>query len=45
MTLETTEEEALNMAKEIQSVQNAIDGKNIVKVIYKPGKILNLIAK
>ncbi|NCN95345.1 MAG: leucine--tRNA ligase, partial [Bdellovibrionales bacterium] len=45
ITLDTAEEEALKKAKEITSVQNAIEGKTISKVIYKPGKILNLIVK
>ncbi|MEO0337294.1 MAG: leucine--tRNA ligase, partial [Pseudomonadota bacterium] len=39
------EAKAVDMAKEISAVQNALEGKNIVKVIYKAGKILNLIAK
>lgn len=45
ITLETSEEEAVHKAKEITSVRNALEGKTISKVIYKPGKILNLIAK
>ncbi|MCH2535177.1 MAG: leucine--tRNA ligase [Bdellovibrionales bacterium] len=45
VTESTSEEEALDMAKKLTAVSNAIDGKNIVKVIYKPGKILNIIAK
>ena len=45
VTENTSEEEALDMAKKLTAVSNAIDGKNIVKVIYKPGKILNIIAK
>lgn len=43
--LEASEEEALKKAKEITSVRNALEGKTIAKIIYKPGKILNLIAK
>ena len=39
------EAEALEKAKEVASVQNALAGKNLSRVIYKPGKILNLIAK
>lgn len=39
------EELALEKAKEVVAVQNAIAGKNLARVIYKPGKILNLIAK
>ncbi|MAV91546.1 MAG: leucine--tRNA ligase [Bdellovibrionaceae bacterium] len=45
ISLDTSEEEAVKKAKEITSVKNAIEGKTIAKVIYKPGKILNLIAK
>ena len=45
VTDQTSEEEAVAMAKEVGAVANALEGKNIVKVIYKPGKILNLIAK
>lgn len=32
-------------AKEIQGVKNAIEGKTIVKEIYIPGKIINIVAK
>ena len=42
---DASEEEAVKAAKELTTVQNAIADKNIVKVIYRAGKILNLIAK
>jgi leucyl-tRNA synthetase len=42
---DASQDEAVVLAKGIQSVQNAIEGKNIVKIIYRSGKILNLIAK
>ncbi len=45
VTLDTSEEEALELAKQIASVSNALEGKQLVKIFYKPGKILNLIAK
>jgi leucyl-tRNA synthetase len=45
VTLQTTEEEAVNLAKQINSVANALQNVAIAKVIYKPGKILNLIAR
>ena len=45
ISLETPEDEAVKLAEELSSVQNAIQGKNKVKVIYKAGKILNLIVK
>ncbi len=45
LSLDCAEEEAVKLAKEISAVQNALKDKNIVKVIYKAGKILNIIAK
>lgn len=36
---------AVNQAQQIVAVKNAMDGKSVVKAIYKPGKILNLIVK
>jgi leucyl-tRNA synthetase len=45
VTLNTTEAEALTLAKSINSVANAIGSMAIAKVIYKPGKILNIIVK
>ena len=32
-------------AKEIPAVAKAIEGKNIVKEIYVPGRIVNIVAK
>jgi len=45
LTKETQEDEAMEKAKAISAVANAIDGKTIHKVIYKPGRVLNIIAK
>ena len=45
ITLNTPEEDAVALAKQIASVQNALSGVQIIKIIYKAGKILNLIAK
>ncbi len=45
VTLETTEDQALILAKDVLAIKNALVDKTLVKVIYKPGKILNLIAK
>lgn len=45
LSVNASEEEAMAKAKELQSVLNALDGKNIARVIYKAGKILNIIAK
>ena len=42
---EAEEEEAMKEALEIASVNKAIDGKPIRKVIYVKGKILNIVAK
>lgn len=39
------EDEALALARQVNAVKNALDGKNVAKVIYKPGKILNIIVK
>jgi leucyl-tRNA synthetase len=40
-----SKEEALNKAKQLPNVQKWIDGKNIVKEIYVPGKIINIVVK
>jgi leucyl-tRNA synthetase len=45
VTQQTTEEEALQLAKSINSVANAIGNMALAKVIYKPGRILNIIVK
>ncbi len=42
---EASEADALAKALEISGVQNAVGGKPIDKVIYKAGRILNLIVK
>src|SRR5699024_5985732 len=44
ISLGASEEEALELARKIVAVQNALEGKTLKKVIYKPGQILNLIA-
>ena len=36
---------ALEVAKSVENISTHLDGKNIVKVIYRPGKILNLVVK
>ncbi len=38
-------EEALAFAKADEKVQAALDGKNLVKEIYVPNKIVNLVVK
>lgn len=45
LKLDTSEEEAVALALQLQTVKNAMDAKSIAKVIYKPGKILNIIVK
>ncbi|MBE8221930.1 MAG: leucine--tRNA ligase [Bdellovibrionales bacterium] len=42
---QATEEEAIKKAETLKSYTQAVDGKNIIKIIYKSGKILNIIAK
>ena len=39
----TSESEALKAAKEKTAVQKALKGKTVKKVIYKAGRILNII--
>ncbi len=39
------EETAVTAAKACPTVAKHLEGKNLVRVIYKPGRILNLIAK
>jgi leucyl-tRNA synthetase len=43
--LDTSEPEAMALATGENGVANALQGLKIDKVIYKPGKILNIIAK
>jgi len=45
LKIDAAEKEAVDLALQLQTVKNAIDGKMIAKVIYKPGKILNIIVK
>ena len=41
--MDTPEEEAVSKAKALHTVVNAIGDKSIVKIIYRAGRILNLI--
>ncbi|MFP5519561.1 MAG: leucine--tRNA ligase [Bdellovibrionia bacterium] len=45
IAVDASEEAAVALAKELPTVANALGGKEPEKVIYRPGKILNLIAK
>lgn len=42
---EATQEDVMNAAKEVERVQAQLDGKEIKKIIYVPGRILNIVAK
>jgi leucyl-tRNA synthetase len=42
---DASEDDAVALAKQQNAVKNAIDGKKVAKVIYKPGKILNIIVQ
>ena len=39
------QETAMELARELKTVQNQLDGKNIQKIIYVPGRILNIVVK
>lgn len=43
--VDVTQDVAVESAQAVPAVMKQLDGKNIVKVIFVPGKILNLIAK
>ena len=45
LTDDDTQDSALEKAKAIDSVNKVIEGKNVVKVIYVKGKILNIVVK
>ena len=45
VTGDTDQDQALSSAQEIEAVKNAIGDATVRKVIYVPGKILNIIAK
>lgn len=42
---DTPESEAVRLAEALKTVKAQTEGKKLVKVIYKPGRILNIIAK
>ena len=42
---DAAQEDVMNAAAAITSVKNALEGKEILKTIYVPGKILNLVVK
>jgi len=45
IAVDTTKEDAIALAKADEKVAAAIEGKQIVKEIYIPGKIVNIVAK
>lgn len=45
VSLDEKQEEAEAKARELDSVKVALNGKTIVKVIYVPGRILNIVVK
>ena len=45
MEKDATEDEVFNKIKNIQNISNALSEKNIVKSIYVPNKILNIVIK
>jgi leucyl-tRNA synthetase len=45
VSINASEAEALEIAHQVASVNAALDGKKPTKVIYVPGRILNLIVK
>ncbi len=45
VTPETTQAEAVALAKADERIAAALDGKTVVKEIYIPGKIVNIVAK
>ena len=45
VTPDTTQAEAIALAKADEKIAQALDGKTVIKEIYIPGKIVNIVAK
>ncbi len=45
LAVDATEEAAVEAARAVLGVARHLEGKTLTKVIYKPGRILNLIAR
>ncbi|MGO3018171.1 MAG: leucine--tRNA ligase [Anaerococcus sp.] len=45
IAVDANKDEVLELVKEDSKIQNQLEGKNIVKVIYVPSKILNIVVK
>lgn len=44
-SVDIDQEGAMQLAQGLESVKKQMDGKDVKKVIFVPGKILNIIAK
>ena len=44
VSVDVDQEGAMEGAKSLETVQKQLDGKTVRKVIFVPGKILNIIA-
>jgi len=42
---DASQEDAIEAANAVDKIQKNLDGKNIIKVIFVPGRILNIVAK
>lgn len=42
---DAAEDDVMKLALENDNVSKHTDGKNVVKVIYRPGRILNIVVK
>lgn len=45
VAVDAKEEEVMAAAQAVDKVATFLDGKKIVKVIFVPGRILNIVAK
>ena len=45
IAVDTTKDDAIALAKADEKVAAALEGKQIVKEIYIPGKIVNIVAR
>ena len=45
VAVDASETDVMSAAAEITSVKNALSGKEVIKTIYVPGKILNLVVR
>ena len=45
IAVDASQEDAMEEAMKVQTILNQVDGKDVKKVIFVPGRILNIIAK